>query len=910
MKNLKLQAKIFVLVTGVVVVTFLASIWIVSGISMDLSEKDAYNLTEEMADKYKNEIQAELQSARVTAETLSYVFEALKDQGLTDRDMMNDILKSVLAKKDDITAFCIAYAPNALDGKDAEYAGKGPEYDETGRFSPYWNKLDGNIEVQPLYDIDIADWWIVPRDTKQEYITDPYPYMVQGRSVMLESLIFPVLHNGEFIGIISSDIVLDKLQDMVSQVMDNNSGGYAEIFSNSGITAAHPDTQYLAKSVFELSAYSMLSDDHSLAGKALPLAEKYLADNPLPADADEDTQNTYNGLETFVSQLETCASNPNAFNLDLSLLTPDMAEAILQADQASLNQADQIKQAIKDGKMYTVSNRDYYTVYMPIQFSDVTSPWSVAVNIPMANVLKNADGIRNTLLLVALVAICVIAVLLYVIAGNISQPVLQLAIAAGKIGDGNFNVDVPVDNRKNELSVLSRAFKTMAVRIDDLITKLQLSAQELSEKNESLIRLNESLITARDLAEESSRAKSNFLSNMSHEMRTPLNAIIGMISIGRSSNDLERKEYTLEKIEDASSHLLSVINDVLDMSKIESGKLDLSPVEFDFEKTLQKAVSVINYRLREKNQHFNLSIDRNIPEMLYGDDQRLSQVLTNLLSNAVKFTPEEGSIGLNARLADEENGVCVIQFAVTDNGIGISADQQAQLFKVFQQAENSTSRRFGGTGLGLAISKSIVEMMDGRIWIESEPGIGSTFLFTARLARVRETQADPASSGAGRNDTGIPGSDEVAQMRSAAENNMGSDEEDSTENALEGCRLLLAEDVEINREIVVVLLEPTGVIIDCVENGAEAVRVFREDPGLYDMVLMDVQMPEMDGLEATRRIRALDAPQAKTVPIIAMTANVFKEDIKQCLEAGMNDHVGKPLDFNAVLKKLLGYWRK
>jgi hypothetical protein len=266
--NLNLRVKIFAFVTAVVVVTFLAVIWIVTTMSTDFAKRDAYNLAEERAEKYKNEIKAELQGARVTSETLAAVFGTLKDHGLTDRDMMNDILKNALIQKEYITAFCIAYAPDALDGKDAEYANHAPEYDETGRYAPYWNKLGETIDVQPLYDIDIADWWIVPRDTKQEYITDPYPYMVQGNEVMLESLIFPIIHNDEFIGIISSDIVLDKLQDMVSKVDVNDNGGYTQIFSNSGIIAAHPDTNYLAKDVTEALAYDMLATNPGIAEKA------------------------------------------------------------------------------------------------------------------------------------------------------------------------------------------------------------------------------------------------------------------------------------------------------------------------------------------------------------------------------------------------------------------------------------------------------------------------------------------------------------------------------------------------------------------------------------------------------------------------------------------------------------------
>jgi signal transduction histidine kinase/DNA-binding response OmpR family regulator len=527
--------------------------------------------------------------------------------------------------------------------------------------------------------------------------------------------------------------------------------------------------------------------------------------------------------------------------------------------------------------------------------------------------------------------------------------------------------------------------------------------------NEQNLRLSE----LKEKAEAASRSKSDFLSNMSHEMRTPMNAIIGMTAIGKSAADIERKDYAFEKIENASAHLLGVINDVLDMSKIEANKLELSFAEFEFEKMLQKVVNVINFRAEEKHQDFTVYIDKQIPRLVISDDQRLAQVITNLLSNAVKFTPEHGAIRLKTRFLAEEDGFCTIQIEVTDTGIGISEEQQARLFTSFQQAENNTSRRFGGTGLGLAISKRIVEMMGGRIWIESELGKGATFAFTVRVRRGAEEErrslpnvgvnwgnvrilavddapevceyfedvthrlgaaCDTALNGEEaialieQNgpydihfiDWKMPGMDGIELSRrikgqfegnsivimiSSAEWSVIESEAKSAgvdkflpkpllpsaitdcineclgaENRLaalapqrgktprfDGCRVLLAEDIEINREIVLSLLEPTALSIDCAENGAKALKLFSENPNAYDIIFMDVQMPEMDGYETTRKIRALDAPNAKTIPIVAMTANVFREDIEKCLDAGMNGHVGKPLDFDEVLECLRKY---
>jgi signal transduction histidine kinase/CheY-like chemotaxis protein len=391
-------------------------------------------------------------------------------------------------------------------------------------------------------------------------------------------------------------------------------------------------------------------------------------------------------------------------------------------------------------------------------------------------------------------------------------------------------------------------------------------------------------------AQSANRAKSNFLSNMSHEMRTPMNAIIGMTLIGKSAAGIEKKDYAFEKIEDASTHLLGVINDVLDMSKIEAGKFDLSFEEFNIEKLLQKVINVVNFRVDEKHQRLTINLDPAIPRNLNGDDQRLAQVITNLLTNAVKFTPENGSIHLDARFIGEENGLCTIQIEVTDTGIGINAEHQTRLFNSFEQAETSTSRKFGGTGLGLAISRHIVELMGGRIWLDSKPGEGSTFAFTVQLKRGKEEEG-AADSGANKAASG--------QLTS-----------------FKGRRILLTEDMEINREIVMALLEPTEIEIDCAVNGMEAVKMFSGKPESYDLILMDLQMPEMDGFEATSKIRAFEAERGRTlperpkrIPIIAMTANVFKEDIEKCLEYGMNDHLGKPIDLNEVMEKLKFYMK-
>jgi PAS domain S-box-containing protein len=396
-------------------------------------------------------------------------------------------------------------------------------------------------------------------------------------------------------------------------------------------------------------------------------------------------------------------------------------------------------------------------------------------------------------------------------------------------------------------------------------------------------------------AEAANRAKSSFLATMSHEMRTPMNAIIGMTTIGKNSKEMERKDYALDKVEGAAVHLLSVINDVLDISKIEANKLELSPVEFNFERMLQRIINIINFRMEEKHQKFNLNVESNIPRFVICDDHRLSQVIMNLLSNAIKFSPEHGEIGLDITLAGEKDGICELRITVFDNGIGIHPEQRVKLFSAFEQADSGITREFGGTGLGLSISKHIVELMGGAIWVESEFEKGSRFIFTVKVERGK------------KNIDSMPGTDDGNENSGLDVDSGGKGGISTVRGRFAGKRLLVAEDVEINREIIVSLLEDTGISIDCVQNGQEAVDLIASAPDKYDAILMDVQMPKMDGLEATRRIRALTARRLNKLIIIAMTAHVFKNDIEECLSAGMDDHIGKPIDIEDVIKKLRKY---
>ncbi|MDL2288447.1 response regulator [Oscillospiraceae bacterium OttesenSCG-928-F05] len=566
--------------------------------------------------------------------------------------------------------------------------------------------------------------------------------------------------------------------------------------------------------------------------------------------------------------------------------------------------------------------------------------------------------------------------------------------------------ELPIRHKDSSERILSfSSFKTEAQG-----TGIGTIAIDVTERH----RLEAELLSAKEQAEESNQAKSDFLSRMSHEMRTPMNAIIGMTGIARSSSDAERKEYCLEKIDDASRHLLGVINDILDMSKIEAGKFSLSFTEFHFERMLLHVADVVTFKINEKDQNFIVHLDPDLPASIISDEQHLAQVVTNLLSNAVKFTAEKGTVTLNAELLEETDGRCTLQISVSDTGIGITEEQISRLFRSFEQADGGISRRFGGTGLGLAISKHIVEMLGGKIWVESSPGKGSTFTFTVKvdrghseqhallppgtnwrnlrilvvddapdirdyflnLSRSIHLQCDVADGAAAARalieenraqpyniifvDWRMPEMDGVSLtkiiketcpdhtvviMISAAEwgeiettarsagvdfflpkplfssmivdcinKCLGSDHaaesvERLPDDDFSKHRILLAEDIDINREILAALLEETHVGIDFAVNGREAAEMFEAAPDKYSMIFMDIHMPEVDGYEATRRIRESGVPRAEAIPIVAMTANVFREDIEKCLAAGMNGHVGKPIRLEEVMTAMRSYLR-
>jgi Signal transduction histidine kinase len=394
--------------------------------------------------------------------------------------------------------------------------------------------------------------------------------------------------------------------------------------------------------------------------------------------------------------------------------------------------------------------------------------------------------------------------------------------------------------------------------------------KELDILLEYLERKNEELIIEKQKAEEATNAKSLFLANMSHEIRSPMNGMLGLSRLLLDSDLNDEQKDMLKVMTTSGENLLQIINDILDYSKIEAGQIEIENIEFDIKQLTDTIYHLLNFKAIEKGIKFNIEIDKYIPENLLGDAFRLNQILMNLANNAIKFT-HKGSVLLSIKCLEKNNQYVSLFFTIKDTGIGISKDAQKKLFKEFTQSDSSTTRQYGGTGLGLAISKNLTNLMGGKINLESEPGVGSEFMFELKFG-YKEKEAEMFNN------------ENVEIPRQLS--------------------ILVAEDNPINQKVVVLTLRHMGLQCDVAKNGLEAFEMQKENN--YQVILMDMQMPVLDGLNATQKIRSYEAdhPEIDKAFIIALTANAFVEDKQTCLDAGMNDFISKPFKEDALRKIL------
>ena len=783
-KNARLRTKLFIWITTAVGITFLAVIFIVSSISLEGVKQGLNRTAMEIAGKFAYRMKAEFEASRTVAVTMKSTFEALKNAGATDRKMMDTLLEHILEADEKMLSLCLGYEPNALDGKDDTFRNATPGHDHTGRYLPYIFRDNGKISIEPLAGYDTEHWYHIPKKTLKEYLPDPFYYRVSGKDTLLVSFLFPLMHDGKFMGIVSADITLDRLQKMVQDVKPYGTGTVA-VLANNGAYVAHVDREQLNRKVKNKS----------------------------------------------------------------------------------------VKQAVKNGEQHISFEDEFYTAYYPIRLGTDTPAWSVEVRVQKATVLASAIQIRNYVIMVSALGLFVIVLITFFITRSITQPLMTLAATAEEFGRGNFEADIEEPENSDEIGSLTHAFRIMARKIKSLIGDLKRHAAELQEKNDDLKRMDE--------------LKDQFLANTSHELRTPINGIVGIMEsmLNEAAGPLNEDQiHNLSLVNNSARRLSHLINDVLDLTKLKNRELDLQkkPV------ALSPIVEMI-FRLLQPLAHGKpIKLKNAVPEgipFVAADENRIHQILLNLIDNAIRYT-ESGSITVNA--TQEEGNVCV---SVIDTGIGIPPDKLDRIFESFEQVDGSISRTYGGTGLGLSITKKLLELHGSTITVSSTLEQGSVFRFSLPIA-------DDISESSFSKDLLSP----ILPLEKPAEPSAHILAREDTPAVVSSKKhILVVDDEPINIQVLVNILTMQGYTVTTALSGKDALEKLDANPS-FDLILLDLMMPNMSGYEVCEKIRS-KYPLFE-LPVLILTAKNQVSDILLGFKAGANDYVQKPFEGQELMARV------
>ncbi len=586
----------------------------------------------------------------------------------------------------------------------------------------------------------------------------------------------------------------------------------------------------------------------------------------------------------------------------LSQPSQSMTSVLSQLPTSALTQLIQpLKEdkSLKNNQPLLITLADYHTAY--IQGRRLHHDLYLFALVPQEDVLATGQPLKLLFAVATLVSIVMTFILLFFTLNSlVIEPIRSLAESSHQIGNGNLDVQLP-PRQNDEIGELIVCFNQMVMRLRTALQQIEQANFELEEKVRqrtlSLQQLNAELEVERQKAEAANRAKTEFVANISHELRTPMNGILGMAQLILNTPLNQKQSQQLNILYESGNNLLNIINELLDLSKIEAGKMELETVPFDFLQTIENAVTLLRIRAQEKGLSLEIQTSDTIPQQVMGDNNRLRQVVLNLVSNAIKFT-NEGSVTVSVVLENLVDGNAVLKVAVIDTGIGIDQSEVQRLFDKFHQVDASTSRKYGGTGLGLFICRQLIALMGGKIGVETQEGKGCTFWFTLSLPVV---EAPVTHLSVSLPQLQLPETVSFTPVLESTSAPPAADLPQPTHH------ILLVEDDKINQIVAKMTLEELGCQLDIANNGKEAVDMVAD--GHYDLVLMDVHMPVLDGYAATQRIRQREVGTNTHLPIVAMTADVITSDLDKCVEVGMDDALAKPVA-KATLEEMLDKWLK